>query len=114
MNAAAVIVFTIEVVSLVAGQVLMKHAIQEAKQFGFRNLRVLTIFFGGVAALAVSFFLTLALLQHFDLSYFFPLQASSTILIIAAAEIFLRERLSLQLVVGSLLITLGIVIVSLS
>jgi uncharacterized membrane protein len=114
MNAPAVVAFTIEVASVVAGQVLVKHAIQEAKQVGFGHSRVLTIFFSGVAAMAVSFFLTLGLLQHFDLSYFFPLQASTTILIVAVAAIFLRERLSLQLILGSLLITVGIVIVSLS
>jgi uncharacterized membrane protein len=114
MNTTAVIVFTIEIATVVAGQVLIKHAIQESKQFGLGHSRVLTIFFGGVASMAVSFFLTLALLQHFDLSYFFPLQASTTILIVLLAAIFLREHLSLRLIVGSLLITVGIVIVSMS
>ncbi len=114
MNGPAVIAFAIEVASLVAGQVLVKHAIQEAKRLGFGHRRVLTIFLGGVAAMAVSFFLTLGLLQHFDLSYFFPLQASSTILIVVVAAIFLHERLSLQLIAGSVLITIGIIIVSIS
>ena len=114
MNTTAVILFTVEIATVVAGQILIKHAIQQAKQFGFAHSRVLAIFFGGVAAMAVSFFLTLGLLQHFDLSYFFPLQASTTILIVLLAAIFLRERLSLQLIAGSLLITVGIVIVAMS
>jgi drug/metabolite transporter (DMT)-like permease len=114
MNLAAISAFVIEIAAVVAGQVLVKHAIQQAETLGFRQPHVLLTFFGGVAAMAVSFFLTLGLLQHFDLSYFFPLQASTTILIIIVAAIFLREKLSLQLIGGSVLITAGIVIVSLS
>jgi uncharacterized membrane protein len=114
MKATPLIIFIIEVVAVVAGQVLVKHAVQQSTELGFRNSRVLLFFFGGVAAMAVSFFLTLGLLQHFDLSYFFPLQASTTILIVMFAAIFLRERLSLRLVAGSVLITAGIVLVSLS
>jgi uncharacterized membrane protein len=114
MNIPALTAFVIEIAAVVAGQVLVKHAIQQAEQAGLRQPRVLLTFFGGVAAMAVSFFLSLGLLQHFDLSYFFPLQSSTTILIVIVAAVFLRERLSIQLIVGSILITLGIVVVSLS
>ena len=114
MTAAAVIVLLIEVGSLVAGQVVLKHAVDRGNEVGFGNSRVIGLFTGGIAALTISFFLTLALLQHFALSYFFPFQASSTILIVLAAAVFLRERLSLQLLAGTLLIFAGIVLVSAS
>ncbi|MBV9009468.1 MAG: EamA family transporter [Verrucomicrobia bacterium] len=114
MKATPLVVFIIEVLAVVAGQVLVKHAVEQSQQLGFRNRRVLAFLCGGIAAMAVSFFLTLGLLQHFDLSYFFPLQASTTILIVVFAAVFLRERLSLQLLAGSVLITAGIVLVSLS
>lgn len=114
MSVAAVIVFLIEVGSLVVGQVVLKHAVDRGNEMGFQNSHVVTLFVVGVAALTISFFLTLALLQHFALSYFFPFQASSTIFIVAAAAIFLRERLSFQLLAGTLLIFAGIILVSAS
>ena len=114
MNIPAAIAFTIEIATVVAGQVLVKHAIQQVEQVGLRHPRVLLTFSAGVTAMAISFFLSLGLLQHFDLSYFFPLQASTTLLIVIVAAIFLRERLSLQLVLGSVVITIGIVVVSLT
>ncbi|MFL6583433.1 MAG: EamA family transporter [Chthoniobacterales bacterium] len=114
MSVVPLTVFIVEISAVVAGQVLVKHAVEQARQSRFGDPRVLRTFFGGVAAMAVSFFLTLGLLQHFDLSYFFPLQASTTILIVLMAAVFLRERLSIQLLVGAGLITAGIVVVSLS
>ncbi len=114
MSGSAVVVLVIEVCAAVTGQVLLKHAMERSVEFGVVSRKVLPLFLGSVIALAVSFFLMLALLQHLDLSYFFPFQASTTVLIVAAALLFLRERLSLQLVVGTVLITAGIIIVSAS
>lgn len=114
MNGVALVIFAIEVITVVVGQILLKHAMDQAKELGGRSPKVIALFTGGVTGMAISFFLTLALLQHFDLSYFFPFQASSTVLIVASAVVFLRERLSPQLAVGTLLIAAGIVLVSLS
>jgi drug/metabolite transporter (DMT)-like permease len=114
VNATALLVFVIEVAALVVGQVLLKHSLERGNQAGFRDSRVIALFAGGVGGLTISFFLMLALLQHFALSYFFPLQASSTLVIVFAAAVFLRERLSLTLVLGTLLICAGIVLVSTS
>jgi len=75
---------------------------------------VLALFLSGVAALTISFFLTIALLQHFDLSFYFPIQGSTVVLIVLTAVLVLREKLTLQLLVGSLLISVGIGIVSVS
>lgn len=114
MNATALFVLFIEVAAIVSGQVLLKHALERGNQLGFRNSRVIALFAAGVGGLTISFFLTVALLQHFPLSFYFPFQASSTIIIVVAAALFLRERLSLQLVAGTVLIFVGIVLVSLS
>jgi uncharacterized membrane protein len=67
-----------------------------------------------LAAMTVYFFLSLGLLQRFDLSYLYPFQGTSIIFISVAAAVLLREKLSLRLIVGSLLITAGVVLVSLS
>jgi uncharacterized membrane protein len=110
----AIFIFIVEIASVVAGQLLLKHAMQESNRLGFRDRRVLTLFFSSVASLTISFFLTIALLQRFDLSFFYPIQGSTVVLIVLAAVVLLREKLSLPLLFGSLLISIGIVIVSLS
>src|SRR5213082_1204998 len=99
----AIFIFIVEIASVVAGQLLIKHAMEESNRLGFRDRRVLTLFFSGVASL------TIALLQHFDLSFFYPIQGSTVVLIVLAAVVFLREKLSLPLLFGSLLISIGIV-----
>ncbi len=64
--------------------------------------------------MAISFFLTLGLLQHFDLSYLYPFQGLSIIMISLLAAIVLKEKLTLQLAIGALLISAGVALVSLS
>lgn len=110
----AVMVFAIEVIATVVGQLLLKHAMEGSRAIGFGHARTLRSFVGGVFLLTVSFFLTIGLLEHFDLSFFYPIQGSTVVIITLAAVFFLREKLSVQLVIGSLLISGGIVLVSLS
>jgi drug/metabolite transporter (DMT)-like permease len=110
----AVIIFVIEIIAAVAGQLLLKHAMEASTTLSFRHPQVLKLFGAGVLSLTISFFLTIALLQHFDLSFFYPIQGSTVVIITVAAVIFLRERLSIQLLIGSILISVGIVMVSLS
>jgi undecaprenyl phosphate-alpha-L-ara4N flippase subunit ArnE len=64
--------------------------------------------------MSVNFFLTLGLLAHLDLSFVYPFQGLSVIIISLAAAIVLREKLNLRLTIGALLITAGIVLVSMS
>jgi len=109
-----VVVFTIQVTATVVGQLLLKHAMEGSRVRGFGHPRTLRFFIGGVASLTVAFFLMIGLLQHFDLSFFYPIQGSTAVIIAIAATIFLREKLSPQLIIGSILISAGIVLVSLS
>jgi uncharacterized membrane protein len=64
--------------------------------------------------MTLKFFLNLGLLQLYDLSFIYPFQGLSVIMIAVAAAVLLREKLTLQLTVGSLLISAGIGLVSLS
>lgn len=114
MTLIAIFVFVVEITATVVGQLLLKHAMEGSNASGFANRRILTLFVSGVVSLTISFFLTIGLLQHFDLSYFYPIQGSTVVFITIAAVIFLREQLSIQLLIGSLLISAGIVLVSLS
>ncbi|MDQ6622221.1 MAG: EamA family transporter [Verrucomicrobiota bacterium] len=100
--------------AFVAGQLLLKRAMESTVRGGYRQRTFYYFIVGGTAAMAVSYFLNLGLLQRLDLSYLYPFQGLSVIFIAAAAAIFLREKLTLPLIIGSLLITAGVVLVSLS
>jgi uncharacterized membrane protein len=101
-------------VTFVAGQLFLKHAMESSATRGFRNRQVIFFLGWGILSMTIHFFLMLGLLAHFDLSYLYPFQGLSVILISMAAAIVLREKLTLQLAVGALLISVGIIFVSLS
>ena len=103
--------------TLVAGQLLLKWALSDdeapgASQPSFR--RRAWVFAGGIGGMTVSFFVNLGLLQQHDLSFVFPFQGLSVIIVIGCATLFLKERLTLPLLVGALLITVGVMLVSAS
>jgi len=104
----------ISLVTFVAGQLFLKRAMESTAATGLRNARVIFLLSCGIVSMTISFFLTLGLLQRFDLSYLYPFQGLSVIIISLAAAIVLREKLTLQLTIGALLISVGIVLVSLS
>ena len=99
-------------ITFVAGQLFFKHAM-ETSHHGF-DRRFAKFFVPGIVSMTVSFFLTIALLQRFDLSFIYPFQGLSVIIISVMGGIVLKERLSLRLILGSLLITAGVVLVSIS
>jgi uncharacterized membrane protein len=104
----------IALAAFVAGQLLLKHGMQSTVARGFGQRTFFIFVASGTVGMAVSFFLTLGLLQKFDLSYIDPFQGLSVIFVSLTAVIFLREKLDFRLTIGSLLITAGLVLVSLS
>src|SRR5713101_8826895 len=95
-------------------QLVLKRAMEATQKSGFRNLRFISHAAGGIALMTLSFFLTLGLLQRFDLSYLYPFQGLSVIIISLMAAVMLKEKLTRRLIVGTLLITAGVVLVSMS
>ncbi len=100
-------------ITFVVGQLLFKRAMEMSHKFGFGK-QFAKWFVPGIASMTISFFLTLGLLQHLDLSYVYPFQGLSVIIISLLAAFLLREKVTLQLAVGALLISAGIILVSLS
>ncbi len=96
--------------SFVAGQLLLKHAMER----GRRSAAFGRYFSAGLAAMTFSFFVTLGLLRRFDLSYLYPFQGLSVVIITILAAVILREKLTARLVFGAALISAGVVLVSLS
>jgi uncharacterized membrane protein len=110
----AFVLIVVSLLSFVVAQIVVKRAMEVSASHGFRNSRFISLMILGIFLMTISFFLTLGLLQRFDLSYLYPFQGLSVIMITVMAAVMLKEKLSLQLTVGSLLISAGIVLVSLS
>jgi drug/metabolite transporter (DMT)-like permease len=100
-------------VTFVAGQLFLKKAMEPTPSGGV-HVRFGRFLGVGIFLMTISFFLTLGLLQRFDLSYLYPFQGLSVIIISLAAAIVLREKLTPQLILGAVLISVGIVLVSLT
>ena len=108
---AATLIFA-ALVTFVIGQLLLKRGMDLSSNWRTRGF---ALFFGtGIFSMAVSFFITLGLLQKFELSYLYPFQGLSVLIIAFAGAVMLRERLSFQLLLGSLVISAGIILVSIS
>src|SRR5438270_874923 len=94
--------------------VLAYELLLKAGATAFRSRKIISILGAGIFSMTISFFLNLGLLQRFDLSYLYPFQGLSVIIISLMAAVILKEKLTMQLAIGSLLITVGVVLVSLS
>jgi drug/metabolite transporter (DMT)-like permease len=105
----ALLIF-LTLLSFVAGQLLLKHAMQHE----LRSAPFAKFFSSGLVAMTFSFFVTLGLLRHFDLSYLYPFQGLSVVIITVLAAVILREKLTPRLLFGAVLISAGVVLVSLS
>jgi uncharacterized membrane protein len=104
----------VSLLSFVVAQLILKRAMEISAKSGLRHSRFIWLVILGVLLMTISFFITIGLLQRFDLSYLYPFQGLSVILITFMAAVALKEKLNLRLAVGSLLISAGIVLVSLS
>lgn len=98
----------------VAGQILLKHAMDIMARETYSRVHATIVFASAIATFAANFFINIGLLQRFDLSYFFPFQGMSVILIAVVGARILKEKLTAQLLLGSLVITIGVILVSLS
>ncbi|MEP6823067.1 MAG: EamA family transporter [Chthoniobacterales bacterium] len=114
MTALSLVLILTSLVTFVAGNLILKRAMEHAAALGLSQSTTIRYLIAGTAVMAVSFFLNLGLLRQFDLSYLYPFQGLSVIIISLCAAVLLREKLTLPLMIGSLLITAGVVLVSIS
>ena len=109
----ALLIF-ITVSCFVAGQILLKQAMDIMARETYSRVHATIVFASAIIVFAANFFINIGLLQRFDLSYFFPFQGMSVILIALVGAYVLKEKMTLRLTIGSLIISLGIALVSLS
>ena len=114
MSFLAFFFIVVSLVSFVAAQLILKRAMEATRTTGFRNVRFVSKVTSGIILMTISFFLTLGLLQRFDLSYLYPFQGLSVIFITLMAAVVLKEKLNVRLAIGALLISIGIVLVAMS
>jgi uncharacterized membrane protein len=110
----AFLFIAVSLLSFIVAQLVLKRGMEFSAKSGFHNSRFICFISVGTALMTISFFLTLGLLQRFDLSYLYPFQGLSVIFITLMAAVVLKEKLNLRLTVGALLISAGIVLVSIS
>jgi drug/metabolite transporter (DMT)-like permease len=115
MTSTALVIVLVALIANTAGQIFLKHAMASSHaEAGFRSAAVVVPFAIGITLMTTQFFLNLGLLQRYDLSFIYPFQGLGVIIITLLAGITLREKLSLQLIVGSILISIGVALVSLT
>ena len=114
MTLFALVLILLALFTFVAGQIFLKHAMESTTQTGFQKSTIAIRLGAGILLMTISFFITLGLLQRFDLSYLYPFQGLSVVIITLIAALILKEKLSWQLMIGALLITAGVVLVSMS
>ncbi len=109
MNLTALLLILIAHASNVTGQIILKTALlatgraERVSRFGL-----------AIAGMTLSFFMTLGLLQRFDLSFLYPFQASGLIMMAIGTRIFLGEKLSRRNLAAMAVIVAGVALVSTS
>ncbi|MDX2227101.1 MAG: EamA family transporter [Verrucomicrobiae bacterium] len=99
-------------ICLVGGQILIKHAMEQTNRLppDWKKFRLFLPL--GIIVFSGWFFVWLGLMKHFDLSVLYPFEGLSPILLAVGASIFLREKFTLRLGIGILIMTLGMVLIS--
>jgi drug/metabolite transporter (DMT)-like permease len=95
----------------VGGQIFFKLAMNRTHGTG-GIARAVPMLAAGVGAMALGFFLWLGLLSKFPLSRLYPFEGVERVLLLVAAAIFLKEKITFRIGLGMVLICAGIVLVS--
>ncbi len=123
MSMATATVIIIIVLATSAGEILIAKAMREVGEIATLRpvelvkigWRVLTnrYFFIGLVLMGLSFFTLLVALSFADLSLVVPATAISFVIKTLGAKFFLKERISRERLIGTLLVCLGVALISL-
>lgn len=112
MNALSLALIVFMELCAIAGQILFKVAM--GHRWDQARRQAVGILGGGVAVMALRFFIWLGLLSWFDLSLLYPFEGLNRIVLLGAAAIFLKEKITPSLIVGVVLIGIGVMLVATS
>jgi drug/metabolite transporter (DMT)-like permease len=99
-------------VLIVAGNLLLKHAMSGTNEQHGSPLRTGLWLSAGIALLALWFFLWLGLLSKWELSQLYAFEGMAPILLMVSAWLFLGEKVSLRGWIGVLMIGAGLTLVA--
>ncbi len=114
MSALSLILILIAQVALVIGQVFLKHAMAATTQPQGSRAAMIRNIAAGTGMLTLWFLLWMGLLQKLELSFVYPFEGISPVLLVIAATVLLKEKLTLRTWVGVVLIALGTAMVGMS
>ena len=99
---------------MVAGQLLLKHAMtgQKAAADETRETNWLWYFAGGILLLSLWFFTWVGLMSKWDLSKLYPFEGLNPVLMSIAAWIIFKEKMPVGAWVGLILVGAGIALVA--
>ncbi len=110
MNAISLSLILCAELFAVTGQILLKLAMNQKNSLAPR--RAPRLFFTAIAAQTVGFAIWIGLMPKFNLSYLYPFEGLSRIMLAVAAALFLKEKMTPRLWLGVLLISFGVILVS--
>lgn len=114
MNPVAIGLILFSQVCLVAGQIWLKHAMNMTNGDSLSKRKFIPMFALGIGAMTAWFLIWLGLMRHFELSYLYPFEGLSPLLLSSAASVFLKEKMTVRLWCGILLISAGLSLVAAS
>jgi undecaprenyl phosphate-alpha-L-ara4N flippase subunit ArnE len=100
--------------ALVAGQILLKHAMSLREKGAGKSAGWIGQLVLGIATMTIWFLLWLGVMHQVELSKLMPLEGLSPLLIVIGAMVFLRERLNWRGWAGVALTCAGVLLVSAS
>jgi multidrug transporter EmrE-like cation transporter len=117
----ALLLVTLCSLMITGGQVLLKYALQGSNGLWKENVGLITnltqwalnpYLIIGFIVYAIATFFFIYLLGRYELSYFYPLTASTYVFAYLAGIYLFQEQATLSKIAGVLVIILGIIIVS--
>jgi undecaprenyl phosphate-alpha-L-ara4N flippase subunit ArnE len=114
MTAATIALLVASQVVLVVSQLFLKHAMNLTEREPRPWVTVAAHFTLVVALMTFWFLMWLGFLQTMPLSQVLPWEGLAPLFLVVGAAVFLKERISPQAWIGMVLISAGIVLVSLS
>jgi len=111
LNAIAIILCIVCQLLIVAGQIMLKHAMTSTTAAGI-SARRLRNFAMAIGCLTLWFFLWLGLMQRWDLSKLYPFEGLNPAMMALGAWLVLREKLPAKAWIGLLVVCFGIALVA--
>lgn len=111
----AVLLVFINCLMLAAGQLLWKTGLKEVSMGSLNDIIALLLnkyMLGGIAIYITSTFYWFSILKRFDVTKVYPLQSMSYIIVLILGYAVLKEPVSKNTVIGTVIIVIGVFIVS--